>query len=628
MTNEYKFMLEHLASAYSSAILVDLQQKEYEMVKAIRPLHEIDKEATEWPKDYTVLIEKTVSNDDLQRVMEYCDIESVTQRLRHADETKSMTFGTKFEGQNKLKMKWIVAGRDNEGKATKAFLVSNVLDHEKQRQADRLKLMNETVHTAGMGVWRIELFDGERPRMIASAKMRELIGLLPELYYTDEEIYEEWYSRICPEALESVNKSVEKMLSGKRDENTYKWNHPTRGARYVRCGGSAYRVPGKGYAIQGYHYDVTDQIMAERERTIVIDSLAKTYICLFYINLDTGTFRSYINTMPTVVKAISKIEDMRTGFNIFATELCKPEFQNSIRSFTDMSTIDRRLRHKNIISTQFHGVDDIWCEASFVVCDRKSNGNIAHLILGIRDIDTQKRNEIKQKEVLKQNIEANKSKSEFLQNMTHEIRTPLNAMFGFAQLLSLPDGSFSDEEKSDYFNYINNSFNMLSMLIDDVLDLADADHGNYRVVTEAVNVNNVCRTAMQMAEIRVQPGVNLYFTTEISDDYTITSDSRRIQQVLINYLTNACKHTMEGEIHLHCSTTENAGKLTFSVTDTGEGIPAEMAEDIFERYRKLNENVQGSGLGLNICSIIAEKLNGEVKLDTSYTGGARFLFIL
>lgn len=230
--------------------------------------------------------------------------------------------------------------------------------------------------------------------------------------------------------------------------------------------------------------------------------------------------------------------------------------------------------------------------------------------------------------MLKQNIEANKSKSEFLQNMTHEIRTPLNAMFGFAQLLSLPDGSFSDEEKSDYFNYINNSFNMLSMLIDDVLDLADADHGNYRVVTEAVNVNNVCRTAMQMAEIRVQPGVNLYFTTEISDDYTITSDSRRIQQVLINYLTNACKHTMEGEIHLHCSTTENAGKLTFSVTDTGEGIPAEMAEDIFERYRKLNENVQGSGLGLNICSIIAEKLNGEVKLDTSYTGGARFLFIL
>ncbi|MBQ0021042.1 MAG: HAMP domain-containing histidine kinase, partial [Bacteroidales bacterium] len=106
------------------------------------------------------------------------------------------------------------------------------------------------------------------------------------------------------------------------------------------------------------------------------------------------------------------------------------------------------------------------------------------------------------------------------------------------------------------------------------------------------------------------------------------SDGRRIQQVLINYLTNACKNTREGEIHLHCSVTENPGKVTLSVADTGPGVPKEKADMIFNRFTKLNEFVQGSGLGLNICQTIANKLQGEVYLDTLYTNGARFVFVI
>lgn len=169
---------------------------------------------------------------------------------------------------------------------------------------------------------------------------------------------------------------------------------------------------------------------------------------------------------------------------------------------------------------------------------------------------------------------------------------------------------------------------MLSMLIDDVLDVADAEHGNYRVENGRFAVNEMCRNAMLMADMRRHANVNMYFTSDVADDYFIESDSRRIQQVLVNFLTNACKHTVQGEIHLHLSTTETPGRLTFSVTDTGTGIPPEMAKDIFERYKKLDDNVQGSGLGLHICSIIADRLGAEVKLDQTYTQGARFLFIL
>lgn len=225
-------------------------------------------------------------------------------------------------------------------------------------------------------------------------------------------------------------------------------------------------------------------------------------------------------------------------------------------------------------------------------------------------------------------LAANKAKTRFLHNMSHEIRTPLNAMFGFAQLLGMPDGSCTEEEKAQYNTYIYNSYRMLDMLISDIIDVADSESGNYKIEIRDVPVNEACRSALQFCEFRVPAGVNMYFTTDCPDDMTIQSDGRRIQQVLINYLTNACKNTQKGEIHLHCSISEHPGKVTFSVADTGVGIPKEKADLIFNRFTKLNEFVQGSGLGLNICQTIAHKLHGEVYLDTSYTAGARFVFEL
>lgn len=222
--------------------------------------------------------------------------------------------------------------------------------------------------------------------------------------------------------------------------------------------------------------------------------------------------------------------------------------------------------------------------------------------------------------------QANRMKTEFIQNMSHEIRTPLNAIVGFSQLLSLPDGFLTEEEKSSYSSYVTNNSNMLTMLIDDILNLSDVENGLYSMKMTHFHINSLCSMALKTVEYRVVPGVRLYFTTELTDNDLLYSDERRVQQVLVNFLSNACKHTERGEIHMHASLAGNPGMLSISVTDTGTGVPAGKEEEIFERFTKLDNYKQGTGLGLNICRIIADKLGGRVYLDKSYRNGARFIF--
>ena len=224
---------------------------------------------------------------------------------------------------------------------------------------------------------------------------------------------------------------------------------------------------------------------------------------------------------------------------------------------------------------------------------------------------------------------ANKTQRVFLQNMSHELRTPLNAICGFSQLLTDINmrGMLTDEEIRQYGEIVRGNTNMLSTLLNDILDVSDMESGKYRVFCDICYPNEICNKAINTVSYRCPENVKLYFTSEVEDDFEIYSDAQRSQQILINYLTNAMKHTQEGEIHVHCSLTENPGKLTFSVTDTGVGVPTDKGDLIFERFEKLNLFKQGTGLGLAICRQLATLLNGTVQLDVTYTGGARFVFI-
>lgn len=225
-------------------------------------------------------------------------------------------------------------------------------------------------------------------------------------------------------------------------------------------------------------------------------------------------------------------------------------------------------------------------------------------------------------------IKESKAKDMFVQNMSHEVRTPLNAVVGFAQLLAMPPEFLTQEERDEYAQHIQHNSNMLTMLIDDILNISDIKSGNYSITLNDHPLNALCSSALASVKYRVRSDIELRYDSKIPDDFTVHTDARRVQQILINYLTNAIKHTQAGSIVLSTSLEEHPGMVTFAVTDTGEGVPIDQAKNIFHRFTKLNDYVQGTGLGLNICLMLSEKLHGEVFLDTSYTGGARFVFCM
>lgn len=222
--------------------------------------------------------------------------------------------------------------------------------------------------------------------------------------------------------------------------------------------------------------------------------------------------------------------------------------------------------------------------------------------------------------------EANHAKSRFIANISHEIRTPLNAVLGFSQLFANDQIELTAEERKQYAELIMTNGNMLLKLVDDVLEVSKIEAGKLKFNIGEHDVVALVNTAAKIAETNNKSAdVEIRVATSISH-LTIETDRERLLQVLANLTTNAKKCTEHGSITIALEKLPKDDMISISVSDTGCGIPKEKAEEVFERFRKLDSFRQGTGLGLSICRAFVEELGGKIWVDTTYTEGARFVF--
>lgn len=245
-------------------------------------------------------------------------------------------------------------------------------------------------------------------------------------------------------------------------------------------------------------------------------------------------------------------------------------------------------------------------------------------LMKIEDISDKKRIEYLMYEVKKAD-EANRLKSAFLANMSHEIRTPLNAIVGFSNLLAETD---DPEEKQEFARIISTNNELLLQLINDIIDMSKIESGSLDFVYAETDINElVGEICSQMKLKNKLETVTLSFDKKLPQ-CVINTDPNRLMQVLINFITNALKFTHEGSITIGYTLDESEKNIRFYVKDTGIGIPDDKKDKIFDRFVKLNAFAQGTGLGLPICAMIAEKFGGSIGVDSKEGEGSEFWLII
>ena len=220
---------------------------------------------------------------------------------------------------------------------------------------------------------------------------------------------------------------------------------------------------------------------------------------------------------------------------------------------------------------------------------------------------------------------ASKMKSLFLANMSHEIRTPLNAIEGFSRIMAETD---SPEERMNFMEIIESNNGRVLALINEILDLSRVEAGEIAIKKQMTDLNEMCKSIQLMFKFRCPDSVNLTWS-QPNMKVTLNTDQNRLTQVFSNLISNALKHTSKGSITYGYRLINDGQEVEFFVTDTGSGIAPEDINHIFQTYVSRDaEQQNGYGLGLALCKIIVEKMNGHITVSSKLGEGSTFRFTL
>lgn len=215
------------------------------------------------------------------------------------------------------------------------------------------------------------------------------------------------------------------------------------------------------------------------------------------------------------------------------------------------------------------------------------------------------------------------SKTMFLQNMSHEIRTSLNMVYGFAQLLGMPEGSWTDEEREKYNSYINDNYRMLDLLLNDLIEYTQTNQKTFGVSCEPVDVAKICDSTLQSLQFAQSKSKQVQLQNELPDGFTIKSDARRIQQILTHMLFYGVQFASSDKLLL--SAKLNAGALELAVVDPNNSMSGMKELPVYVKNTLYDPDVDDLGVRIELCHRMACLLGGCIYIDTKSKDGVRIV---
>ena len=236
--------------------------------------------------------------------------------------------------------------------------------------------------------------------------------------------------------------------------------------------------------------------------------------------------------------------------------------------------------------------------------------------------------------------ELSRMKSDFIQQISHEIRTPLNILSGFTQVLTMPDAKYDEATLEEIKGKITENTDRITSLVNKMLELSEARNQTVIERTDNVTVVQIATEAINASGIDHASHLNFdLIISPDAKDLSIKTNLAAAVRSLSLILDNARKFTIPSEGRLNNPSSDQlqkvvlrvtalSGRMFFSVEDTGIGIPHKEAERIFDEFVQLDEYYDGTGIGLTVARSLARRIGGDIKVDTAYIGGSRFVMTL
>ncbi|MBE5924503.1 MAG: response regulator [Lachnospiraceae bacterium] len=379
------------------------------------------------------------------------------------------------------------------------------------------------------------------------------------------------------------------------------------------------------------------------KRTLVADNLssilsssADIYMSLCDLDVINNTVVGIKNVNPAIAKAVESCDyNMKELFlGIMMGLPDSPTKQRAIE-FTDLSTIDERMKDNNIQTVEYLSYGDIWVRARLIVSERTPDGKVSHVLWMLENINNEKEERDKLIDISDRALAASEAKSAFLSNMSHEIRTPINAILGMNEMVLR---ECNDESIIGYSHNIQSAGNTLLGLVNDILDFSKIESGKMEIIPVDYDLATVLNDLVNMITPRLEAkGLELILEIDKTMPHLLHGDDVRIRQVITNILTNAAKYTEKGSVTLAISYSKVTNdndliSLNVSVKDTGIGIKDEDMSKLFSEFERIeekrNRTIEGTGLGMAITQSILAMMDSELTVKSVYGQGSEFSFEL
>ena len=317
-----------------------------------------------------------------------------------------------------------------------------------------------------------------------------------------------------------------------------------------------------------------------------------------------------------------------------------PEYRQGYLEFTDLDTISERFETHKILRYIYRNKNKQWIAVSTIVQNRDENGKLTDIQFLTHDVTDQRERELQQEDALRIALAsseyANKAKTAFLNNMSHDIRTPMNAIIGFTALAA----SHMDQPDlvKDYLTKIGTSSKHLLSLINDVLDMSRIESGIVKIEENEVCIPDVLHDLKTIIQGNIQAKQqNLYIETQDVVHENVITDRLRLNQILLNIVSNAIKFTPTGGT-VNIRVTEKTCNLKdfttfeFRIKDNGIGMSEEFQTHVFDAFSReqtsTKSGIEGTGLGMAVTRNIVDMMGGTISLTSKEGKGTEFVVTL